>query len=321
MKKTLLVAPLLFLAPLLLVAQQTEKVDLNTIHRIKEEALGRNSKVMDHLFYLTDVNGPRLQSSKGYRAAADWAVKRLTEYGLSNVRLEKWGPFGKGWNLELYSGHMLEPQYQPIIAMPVAWTAGTNGVVSGNPILVTPQTQAELDAFKGKLAGKIVMISAKRDLAMVTTPLGVRYSDAELQEIQTAQIQIPGLFGRGGRGGPAGTPGGRGGGGGGGGPRGGADLPQGGGAGRGGRDSGAGRRRHATGRRGAGSRRDGQPADAGDGGGALQPHRAADGARNPGEAAVRDQDQLRRRGAVQRDPGTSGQREKGRTGEGGRPLR
>jgi carboxypeptidase Q len=211
MKKILLVAPLLFMAPLLSVAQQTEQVDLNTIHRIKEEALGRNSKVMDHVFYLTDVNGPRLQSSKGYRAAGDWAVKRLKEYGLTNVHLEKWAPFGKGWNLEHYSGHMLEPQYQPIIAMPMAWTAGTDGVVTGNPILVTPQTQAELDAFKGKLAGKIVLISPKRDLAMSTTPLGVRLSDAELQEIQTAQIQIPGLFGRGGRGGPPGMPGGRGG--------------------------------------------------------------------------------------------------------------
>ena len=94
--------------------------------------------------------------------------------------------------------------YQPIIAMPVAWTAGTNGVVSGNPVLVTPQTQAELDGFKGKLAGKIVMISPKRDLEMVTTPLGVRYNETELQDIQTAQIQMPGLFGRGGRGGPGG---------------------------------------------------------------------------------------------------------------------
>ena len=86
---------------------------------------------MDHMFYLTDVNGPRLNNSKGYRAAGEWAVKRLKEYGLSNVHLEKWGPFGKGWNLELYSGHMLEPKYQPIIAMPrgvdcgdrMAWSA------------------------------------------------------------------------------------------------------------------------------------------------------------------------------------------------------
>ena len=104
MKTTRFAASLLFLAPLLSVAQQTEKVDLNTIHRIKEEALGRNSKVMDHMFYLTDVNGPRLNNSKGYRAAGEWAVKRLKEYGLANVHLEKWGPFGKGWNLEYLFG-------------------------------------------------------------------------------------------------------------------------------------------------------------------------------------------------------------------------
>src|SRR3954452_11125710 len=210
MHKILLVAPLLALAPMLSLAQQPEKVDLNAIHRIKAEVTGRDSKVMDHMFYLTDVNGPRLNNSKGYRAAGDWAVKRLKEYGLANVHLEKWGPFAKGWTLDYYAGHMLEPQYQPIIAMPVAWTNGTNGIVTGNPMLVTPQTQTELDAFKGKLAGKIVLISPKRDLEMVTTPLGVRYSESELQEIQTAQIQMPGLFGRGGRGGGPGAFGGRG---------------------------------------------------------------------------------------------------------------
>jgi hypothetical protein len=210
MRKTKLAAALLFVAPVLVFAQPAEHVDLNVVHRIKEEALGRNSKVMDHMFYLTDVNGPRLTDSKGYRAAGDWAVKRLKEYGLENVHLEKWGPFGKAWNVEYYSGHMIEPQYQAIIAYPVAWTPGTNGVISGNPVLVTPQTQEELDAFKGKLAGKIVLISPKRDLAMVTSPLGTRYTDAELADIQSAQIQLPG-FGRGGRGGAAGGRGGRGG--------------------------------------------------------------------------------------------------------------
>jgi hypothetical protein len=192
------------------LAQPAEKVDLNMIHRIKEEALGRNSKVMDHMFYLTDVNGPRLTDSKGYRAAGEWAVKRLKEYGLANVHLEKWGPFGKAWNVEYFSGHLMEPQYQTLIAYPLAWTPGTNGVVSGNPMLVTPQTQEDLDKFKGKLAGKIVMISPKRDLLMVTTPLGVRYNDAELNDIQSAQIQLPGFGGRGGRGAPGGR-GGRGG--------------------------------------------------------------------------------------------------------------
>src|SRR5215471_2679093 len=158
MRKTQLAATLLVLSPLLVLAQPAEKVDLNMIHRIKEEALGRDSKVMDHMFYLTDVNGPRLTDSKGYRAAGEWAVKRLQEYGLSNVHLEKWGPFGKAWNVEFYSGHMIEPQYQPLIAYPVAWTPGTNGVVTGEPVLFTPQAEADLEEFKGKLAGKIVLI-------------------------------------------------------------------------------------------------------------------------------------------------------------------
>src|SRR2546422_1936877 len=57
-----------------------EPVDLKVVHRVKEEAF-RNSEVMDHLFYLTDVNGPRLTGSPEWRAAADWAVARLKGWG------------------------------------------------------------------------------------------------------------------------------------------------------------------------------------------------------------------------------------------------
>src|SRR5579863_3664091 len=85
-----------------------EPVDLLTIYKIKAEALD-NSKVMDHMFYLTDVNGHRLTNSPGYRKAGEWAVKQLQEYGLTNVRMEKWGPFGKGWNFTHFSAHMIEP--------------------------------------------------------------------------------------------------------------------------------------------------------------------------------------------------------------------
>ena len=39
-----------------LVAGAEENTDLTTIHQIKKEAF-ENSRVMDHLFYLVDVNG------------------------------------------------------------------------------------------------------------------------------------------------------------------------------------------------------------------------------------------------------------------------
>jgi hypothetical protein len=80
-----------------------ERVDLGVVHQIKTEAF-QNPKVMDTLFQLTDVYGPRLTNSPQFRAAGEWAVKQLKEYGLDNVKLGKWGPFGRGWAYTSYSG-------------------------------------------------------------------------------------------------------------------------------------------------------------------------------------------------------------------------
>jgi carboxypeptidase Q len=164
--------------PLLLFA--AEKVDLSVVNRIKTEAF-ENSKVMDHMFYLTDVNGPRLTGSPNYKAAADWIVKRMIEYGLT-AKEEKWGPFGRGWANKHFEAHLIEPQYQPLIGVPLAWTAGTDGTVTGEPILAIIRTEADFDKYKGKLKGKIVMSAEPRELAMQTATPGRRYTDSELTQ-------------------------------------------------------------------------------------------------------------------------------------------
>src|ERR1044072_7504970 len=102
-----------------------EAVDLDAVHRIREEAL-QNSQVMEHLFYLTDVSGGRLTNSPGFFAAADWVVKRLGGWGIS-AHQEKWGPFGRGWTFTRFSAQMLEPQAVPLIGAPLPYTPGTNG--------------------------------------------------------------------------------------------------------------------------------------------------------------------------------------------------
>ena len=48
----------LFLLAFGVLAYPQEKANLYVVHQIKQEAL-ENSKVMDHLFWLTDVNGHR----------------------------------------------------------------------------------------------------------------------------------------------------------------------------------------------------------------------------------------------------------------------
>ena len=136
-----------------LQAYSQEPVDLSVVQRIKAEAF-ENSKVMDHEFYLTDVYGPRLTNSPGYKAAGDWVVKRLQEYGLTNVHEESWGPFGRSWTYTHYAGHMIEPQYQPLIGFPLAWTPGTNGAVQGEAIYAPLNNDADLEKFHGKVEGQ-----------------------------------------------------------------------------------------------------------------------------------------------------------------------
>jgi len=161
-------------------AYSQETVDLSVIHRIKAEAF-ENSQVMDHIFYLTDVHGPRLTGSPGYKEAGDWVISRLKEYGLVNVNEEAWGPFGRGWTYTRFAGHMIAPQYQPLIGAPLAWTPGTNGAVQGDAIYAPIATEADFEKFKGKLQGKIILTMPLKAINMITEAPAHRLTDAELE--------------------------------------------------------------------------------------------------------------------------------------------
>ncbi len=167
----------LLLSGALITAQ--DKPDLSALNRIKAESLS-NSKVMDTMFYLTDVYGPRLTNSPNHYAAGEWAVKRLQEFGLVNVHMEKWGPFGRAWSNKYYEGHMLEPRFSSLVGIPLAWTSGTGGSITGEPIMATIRSEADMEKFKGKLKGKIIMSSAARDLPFPVTAEARRYSDSDL---------------------------------------------------------------------------------------------------------------------------------------------
>jgi len=156
-----------------------EKVDLYTINRIKAEEF-QDSKVMENAFYLADVYGPRLTGSPGLKAAAEWAVRQMTEWGLSNPGLEKWGPFGRGWTCVHFSAEQKEPQYAPLIGFARPWSPGTNGPVSGEPVLAVLKTDADLEKFKGKLKGKIVLLEDPEPLAPETEPDLKRFTDEQL---------------------------------------------------------------------------------------------------------------------------------------------
>src|SRR5471030_1778633 len=136
-----------------------EAPDAASVQKIREEGLN-HSKVMETAFYLTDVSGPRLAGSPGLRRAQNWAVSQFKSWGLANAKLESWGKFGKGWEVQKNYAAITVPYYHAIIAIPKAWTPGTSGLIKSDVVYIKADTVIDLDKYKGKLKGKIVIFDA-----------------------------------------------------------------------------------------------------------------------------------------------------------------
>jgi carboxypeptidase Q len=165
----------------------TERVDLDAIYKIKDEGFQR-SQVMETVSYLTDINGPRLTNSPNIRKAADWAAKKLTEWGIANVHQETWGPFGRGWWNEKFTVNVLSPQPFPLIAFPKAWTPGTNGAVSADAMMAVIEDDADFAKWTGKLRGKIVLAAKPLPVKALFEPTGRRFSEKDLDVMEEQEI-------------------------------------------------------------------------------------------------------------------------------------
>ena len=160
-----------------------QAVDRNAINGIVDQGLN-HSEVMQTAAYLTDRIGGRITNSPQMRQAEQWTQGQFRRWGLSNVHAEGF-EFGRGWSAVRSSARMTEPRVLDLRAIPIAWTPGTNGVISG-PIVIAPITAAgQFDAWKGKLRGKIVLITRPDNGGEPTEPAFKRLTDAELSNPAT----------------------------------------------------------------------------------------------------------------------------------------
>jgi carboxypeptidase Q len=157
--KRILVLVALALCALPLCAQ--EPVDLSMMTRIRDEGL-HHSQVMDTLYQLTDVIGPRLTGSPQLKAANDWTRDQFTRWGLVNAHLEGY-PFGRGWSFSACQVRLVSPRTAVFLAYPKAWTPGTNGPLRGPVIRIKAENPQDLDAYRGKVAGKILLLDDARE--------------------------------------------------------------------------------------------------------------------------------------------------------------
>ena len=155
--------------------------------RIRAEAL-QHPQAMQIAFQLTETVGPRLTDSPGLRAAQEHALAALRDWGVA-AKLEEWNGFGRGWELRRMVAEQLAPAYSPLIAYAKAWSPSTAGTVEGEAVYFDVASEADIERFRGKLAGRIVLFSPPRTFSTGSPP--ARWSDAALQALAAGPTAPP----------------------------------------------------------------------------------------------------------------------------------
>src|SRR5579863_2657630 len=159
-----------------------ENLDYTMYQRIRDEGLG-HSHVMEYASALMDGIGPRLTGSPNVKRANEWTRDQLAAMGCSNAHLEDWGEFGMGWQQLNTWVRMASPDTAVFIAQASPWSPATNGAVSAQAIWVDIKKDEDLDKYKGKLNGKIVLYGDMREVKPVDKPLFERMDEKDLAKI------------------------------------------------------------------------------------------------------------------------------------------
>ncbi len=178
---------LLLLALTASLAPAEEKIDTATNDRIRREAKD-HSQVMKTVHVITDRYGARLTGSPAHEAAAKWAAAKMTEWGLTNAKLEPWDFGHPGWSAERASGFLLTPAKDTLTFEVLSWTPSTKGTARAAAVQIVPPekvTAEELKSYlatmKDKVRGRIVLVGKARAVPVSFTASNKRSDDAALK--------------------------------------------------------------------------------------------------------------------------------------------
>ncbi|NNF00341.1 MAG: M20/M25/M40 family metallo-hydrolase [Pyrinomonadaceae bacterium] len=175
-------------------AKKSSALTPAVVAKIRKEAM-ENSQIMNTLHMYTDVYGPRLTGSPNLEAAGKWSMKQMKEWGFDRVEMEPWDFGSPGWANQRAIGSIVSPMNDVLDFEVLAWTPGTNGIVTAeavaldtpriqngdNPKCLRSPTRAELDAYLASIAGKvrggIVLAGSPRSLGVNFNPPAKRLSD------------------------------------------------------------------------------------------------------------------------------------------------
>jgi len=164
------------------------QADKDLLERIRKEERD-NSQIMKTEHMLTDVYGPRLTGSPNHKAAAEWAIKQMTAWGLQNAHLEPWDFGHVGWLNERFTGHIISPVKDVLTCEVLSWTPSTRGPVTAKAyqmILPDRPSQDQLTAYfetqKAKVRGRIVMAGKHTVVPVNLNPPAKRLTDEQAEQ-------------------------------------------------------------------------------------------------------------------------------------------
>ncbi len=163
-----------------------EEPDLDIVNKIRDEGFNR-SQVMETLGYLTDVIGPRLTGSPSMKESNEWTKAKLEEWGLENAHLDGF-EFGPGWTMNSVSVRMTAPRTSQLYALPISWHPGTDGDLEAEVIHAPISSKADFEEYRGKLAGKIVLVSDTRPQREPSNQVFRRRSDEALKQLEEFNV-------------------------------------------------------------------------------------------------------------------------------------
>ena len=184
------------------VVAAEERIDQDVYWKIRREAM-TNSTILQTVHILTDLYGPRLTGSPNLKAAGEWVVKQMQEWGLKNGTLEPWdfgAAYGRpGWTNDRLSAHIVSPVKDALVVEALAWTPGTNGPVHAQAVRLTlPQRPtrdtlaAELEKVRDTVQGKVVLVGEPLRIPVTFNPPAMRREESQiLNPPNAAQPQAP----------------------------------------------------------------------------------------------------------------------------------
>jgi carboxypeptidase Q len=147
-------------------ADPVAEMDAKIIAKVKES----QDELKANLTFLTDRIGPRLTGSPQLDEASHWTLEQFKQAGLSNAHLESW-TIANSWTREPSTGHILSPTPHALTLVTAGWSAGTKGPVRGKVVGVVAAKLEDLEQYRGKLKGAIVVVDRPVDEVDPKNPL------------------------------------------------------------------------------------------------------------------------------------------------------